>query len=281
MAPASESDGRAQNPGSETRAVGRVKIEEGVVFGTGGRRPLLCDVYRPPEPRPDRKSVLLVHGGGWARGDRKQLGGYGIALGRLGYTSVCAEYRLSGEAKWPAQIHDVKACLRFMRAEASGLGIDPERIAVSGNSAGGHLALILAATPGMPEFEGDGGNPGVPTHVNACVSFYAPTQLARSRHLDTAIRELFDADASETVAHGASPLAYADQPDFPPTLLLHGNEDELVPVEASLQMYRQLRAAGVRAELHAFSEAKHAFDAAGGLGRQCGQLIHLFLERHT
>jgi acetyl esterase/lipase len=258
---------------------GRVKVDEGVVFGTGGGRELRCDVFRPPQPLPDRKAVLLLHGGGWARGDRSQLRGYGIQLGRLGYLCVASEYRLSGEAKWPAQIHDVKACLRFMRSESQALGIDPQSIAVSGNSAGGHLALMAAATPDLPEFEGEGGNPGAGTAVQACVAFYAPTLLlARS---EDRVPGLFAAGANEDVVRAASPLHYAAKPGFPPTLLLHGNQDALVPVQASLEMYRVLRESGARAELHVFSDAPHGFDAGRGLGRASAQIIHLFLERHT
>ncbi len=94
----------------------RVTIEEDVVFGTGGGRDLKCDVYTPPGGPASAPAVLLVHGGGWRNGDRTQLRGYGILLGREGYLCVASEYRLSGEAKWPAQIHDVKAALRRMRA---------------------------------------------------------------------------------------------------------------------------------------------------------------------
>jgi acetyl esterase/lipase len=254
----------------------RVKVEAGVVFGRGAGRELRCDIYRPPEPLPERRSVLLVHGGGWARGDRGQLRGYGIQLGRLGYTCVSTEYRLSGEAKWPAPLHDVKACLRFMRRESRGLGIDPNRIAISGNSAGGHLALMVAGTAGAADFEGKGGSAGVGTHVSACVAFYAPTLLVGAQP-----PELFEQGAGEDVTRAASPLTYAARPDFPPTLLLHGNRDEVVPERASLEMYRALRAAGVRAELHIFSDAPHAFDTGRALGRSSVQLIHTFLERHV
>jgi acetyl esterase/lipase len=259
----------------------RVKVEAGVVFGRGGGRELRCDIYRPPEPLVDRKSVLLVHGGGWARGDRGQLRGYGIQLGRLGYTCVSTEYRLSGESKWPAPLHDVKACLRFMRRESRGLGIDPNKIAVSGNSAGGHLALMVGATAGAAEFEGKGGSAGAGSHVSACIAFYAPTALVGSERGAGSIPALFETGVSEDVVRAASPLTYASQPDFPPTLFLHGNRDELVPERASTDMYRALRQAGVRAELHVFSEAPHAFDTGRALGRLSVQLIHAFLERHV
>ena len=263
------------------RSDGRVKIEEGVVFGTGGGRELRCDVFRPPEPRPDGKSILLIHGGAWYMGDRSQLRGYGILLGRLGYLCVSTEYRLSGESKWPAQLHDVKACLRFMRGESGGLGIDRNKISVWGNSAGGHLGLLLAATPGVAELEGDGGYAGESTHVEACIAFYSPTRLFPVHRKDAEIPALFEADATEAMIEAASPLSYATGATFPPTLLLHGNADQVVPVKATLDMYTALARAGAPVEMHVFSGAPHGFDAQRELGRQSAQLAHLFLERHT
>src|SRR5687767_4110747 len=125
---------------------GRVTVEEGVVYGTAGAggRDLVCDVYRPPGdvPAGGAPAVLLVHGGSWRQGDRSQLKGYGILLGRAGYVCVAPEYRLLGEAPWPAAIEDVKAAIRWVRASASSLGVDASRIAVEGNSAGAHLALL-------------------------------------------------------------------------------------------------------------------------------------------
>jgi len=261
------------------RSEGRVKVEEGVVYGTGGGRALRCDVYRPPEPRPDGRSVLLIHGGAWFQGDRRQLGGYGILLGRLGYTCVAPEYRLTGETRWPAQIHDVKACLRFMRAESGGLGIDPDQIVAWGNSAGGHLALLLAATPGSAAFEGEGGHPGMPTHVRACVAFYPPARLTSLHRQDGEIPALFEPTASNEEIDAASPLHYATQAGLPPILLLHGDRDGLVPVRGTLDLHAALLRSGAPVELHVFSGAPHGFDAERGLGRQSAQLAHLFLER--
>jgi acetyl esterase/lipase len=260
---------------------GRVTVERDVVFGTGGGRDLRCNVYMPPQGGTDRPAVLLVHGGGWATGDRTQLHGYGILLGRIGYVCVATEYRLAGESKWPAQIQDVKAALRWMRAHAGRLGIDPRKIAVSGNSAGGHLSLLLAGTPNMPEFEGEGGNAGVGTEVAACIGFYAPTQLyLPGQPLRDEMSFLFGKGADVEVGRKASPIDYAS-PSFPPTLLIHGNKDELVPEEASIRMYGALSEAGAPVELHVYDGAPHAFDAIPEFGRQCASIMALFLDRHV
>jgi len=261
---------------------GRVEVEEGVSFGRGGERALHCDVYRPPPSAPAsrRRSVLLVHGGGWQQGDRSQLRGYGISLARLGYVGVACEYRLTGEAVWPAQIHDVKTALRFMRAEQAALGIDPDKIAVSGNSAGAHLALVAGATPDHPELEGEGGHAGAGTGCAAVIAIYAPTLLRPTLQLEGPIEKLFGPDPEEALVALASPAEHA-RPDFPPTQLIHGSGDDVVPIRSSFLMYEALDAAGAPVELHTFRGAPHAFDTDPALGRQCAQLMALFLERHV
>jgi acetyl esterase/lipase len=260
---------------------GRVAIEYDVVFGTGGGRDLKCNVYMPPQEGTARPAVLLIHGGGWTSGDRSQLHGYGILLGRIGYVCVATEYRLAGEAKWPAQLHDVKAALRWMRANASRLGIDPNKISVSGNSAGAHLSLMIAGTQNVAGFEGDGGHAGVPTDVAACVAFYAPAQLyAHDQPLHEELSFLFGRGYSLETARAASPIDYASA-ECPPTLLITGNKDELVPDEASFRMYRALIDAGANAELHVYADAPHAFDATPEFGRQTAGIMALFLDRYV
>jgi acetyl esterase/lipase len=262
---------------------GRVTVESDVVFGHGGGRDLLCNVYRPPAatvsgPAP---AVLLVHGGAWHQGDRMQLHGYGILLGRAGFVCVASEYRLVPESPWPAQIHDVKAAIRWMRANADELGIHPDRIVIEGNSAGAHLALVAAGTPGLAEFEGDGGNAGVPTAVAAVIAIYPPTRffVKSSPRGGSPLRALTE-DLSEEAAVAASPLSYVSA-QFPPTLLIHGSADETVPVGASLVMYEALAAAGVPTDMHIYAEQPHAFDAIPQFGRQCAAEMLLFLARYA
>ncbi len=260
-------------------STGRVEIQEGVVFGTGSGRDLKCDVYTPPGRPENAPAMLLVHGGSWNNYDRTQLRGYGILIGREGYLCVCTEYRLLDEATWPAQIHDIKAAIRWMRANSSRLGLDPERIVIEGNSAGGHLALLAAGTPGLPEFEGEGGNAGVPTNVAAVLACYPPTDLAAmKRGADNAITQLLKSDDIAAMMRTASPINYVT-PEFPPTLLIHGTKDELVPYAQSVRMYQALEKAGVPVELHTYGNQPHAFDAQPEYGRQTAATMLAFLKR--
>lgn len=261
----------------------RVTIEADVVFGTGGGRDLHCDIYHPPAgaaPETSRPCVILVHGGAWRQGDRTQLRGYGIRLGMAGYVGIAIEYRLTPESPWPAQIHDVKAAIRWVRANADRLGVDPERIAIEGNSAGAHLALLAAGTTNDAEFEGDGGHAAVSTRVGAVIAVYPPVLFAHRERLEGAVPlvALSEADDLE-VARRASPMSFVTA-EFPPTMLVHGTADELVPAKGSLLFYEDLLQAGVPVELHMYAEQPHAFDAVPVFGRQVAAEMRLFLDRY-
>jgi acetyl esterase/lipase len=259
----------------------RVALEEGVVYGTGGGRNLHCDIYRPPADAPEtRAAVLLVHGGSWRGGDRTQLRRYGWRLGRAGYVCVAIEYRLIPETYFPGFLEDVKAAIRWTRANADMLGIQSDRIGIHGNSAGGHLALLAAGTPDVEGLEGTGGNAGVSSAVQACVSIYGPSVF----HLTTPVRgsrptERLSDRPSDEVTRTASPLSWVS-PSFPPTLLLHGKADDLVPVAASEVMHEALTAAGVPTELHLFPDQPHGFDAQPDFARQNAALVSFFRDRY-
>ncbi|MGH8996669.1 MAG: alpha/beta hydrolase fold domain-containing protein [Acidimicrobiales bacterium] len=259
---------------------GRVDIRDDVVFGTGGGRDLRCDVFTPPGGETDRPAVLLVHGGGWRSGDKSQLRGYGILLGRAGYLCVATEYRLVGESPWPAQVHDVKAAIRWMRANAKELGIDPTRVALEGNSAGAHLVLFAAGTPNAAEYEGEGGNPGVDTTVGAVIAVYPPTRfyLGARQHGGVPIEALSDTPNAQ-LADDASPVNLA-RPEFPPTMLVHGTADTTVPVSASFLMYESLSKHKVPTELHIYADQPHAFDSDPRFGRRTSDHMVLFLDRY-
>src|SRR6266850_1649854 len=163
---------QAQAPNADAS---RAADEKDVVYGKGGDTDLHCDIYRPSGTNTKRMAVIHFHGGGFAGGNKSGLAERLKTLSARGYVNIAAQYRLAGVAKWPAQMEDVKASIRWTRANAARLGIDPARIAVSGYSAGGHLALFAAGTQNRPEFEGTGGNTGAGTDVAACLAYYAVT----------------------------------------------------------------------------------------------------------
>jgi acetyl esterase/lipase len=265
---------QAQGPAPDT---GNLRVEKDIVFGKGGSKDLTLDVYRPPTGVTSKR-VAIVHlfGGGFFVGNKNA--GYIIndakALGARGYTSISANYRLQSEGLWPAQIHDTKAAIRWTRANAERLGVDANRIVVAGYSAGGMLSLMAAATNGRKEFEGEGGNAGVSSDVNASIGVYplASAQTAPG---------LFGGPAQATpeIIAAASPTSYIAK-GFAPTIFIHGTNDGTIPVQSSIDFFTKLHALGVPSTLTLIQGADHAFDnAALDAIEVMAQSIDLFLDR--
>lgn len=262
--------------------MGDVNVGQDVVFGSGGGRELRCDIYTPAALDAPAPAVLLLHGGGWRAGDRGMMQGYGERLAAEGFVGIAPEYRLTPESPWPAQIHDVKEAIRWVRANSADLGIDERRIALLGRSAGAHLALLAAGTDGMTEFEGSGGNAGVSGSAAAVVAIFPPTLFytgeERTRGASPA-RALMGDAATDEAARAAGPLTHI-RPGYPPTFLLHGTADKVVPPSASIVLYEALVAAGVPVELHMYAEQPHGFAGQPEFIDLCAAEIAHFLRRY-
>ena len=148
-----------------------------ITYARYGTRKMLADIFVPPGEGPHPAAVIL-HGGGWHSGDKMKFRAMGLELARRGYVTMAVAYRLSGEAKFPANIQDCHAAVRYLRAHAADYAVNPDKIGVVGGSAGGHLAGLLATTANVTETHGDGGNPGVSSAVQAAVVMSGPMQIA-------------------------------------------------------------------------------------------------------
>jgi acetyl esterase/lipase len=248
-----------------------VVVEQDVVFGRGGERQLTCDIYRPAADRTRATAVIHLHGGAF-RGGSKAGARLAQPLAGLGYTCVSAGYRVMSEAFWPAQIHDVKAAIRWTRAHAADLGVAPDKVVLLGYSAGARLALIAAGTQNDASFEGDGGEPGVGTEVSACVAFYPPASRGNNPVLGP--------DPTEEARRAFTPLSHL-RAGYPPTLLLHGTSDQTVPIEESVNLFSVLRERNVPVEMHLIEGATHIFDVHADLAQASAVWIDLFLDRHV
>ena len=236
--------------------------ERDVVFAEAGGVDLQLDIYRPNE-NTTRTAILYLHGGGWRVGERAAMRPIARRMAEFGFVGLPAQYRLTGEAPWPAQIHDVKAAIRWTRSNADRLGVDPGRIVLWGSSAGAHLALLAAGTPNDPAVEGDVGPAGVSSAVQAVIAVHAPTSFyvgPRDLSHSSAIDALMGPGATEADARAASPLTHVSA-DFPPTLLLHGTDDRVVHHSSSQRMLDALRAAKAPADMHLFHGQNHGFEA--------------------
>ncbi|MEY2855520.1 MAG: hypothetical protein RL030_2652 [Pseudomonadota bacterium] len=241
-----------------------------------GFRPLIVDVYTPSDGAARRPLVLFIHGGGWTSGHTRHSGAlsdFPEVLAKLaseGFVVASLEYRLTGEAPFPAQLQDARAALRYLKANAAKYGIDPSRTGVWGGSAGGHLAALAALSCGETGVDPAPAAAGSECVQSAVIWYgvfdFAP-MLAREANApsgDTAMNALLrcrPAECSSALVAQASPASHITAGD-PPFLLIHGEDDRVVPVAQSREAEKVLRAAGVPVESIYLPGADHSFVAA-------------------
>ena len=150
-------------------------VEENIVYAKWGKRAMLLDLYGPSSGGEEVLPVIvLVHGGGWGKGSHRTYRPLAINLAKRGFYTIAAEYRLSGEAPIPASVFDLKACIRWVRANATEYHFNPNAIGITGGSAGGHLSALVGVTGGDLRFEGTAKHLEHSSEVNAILSFYGP-----------------------------------------------------------------------------------------------------------
>jgi len=238
-----------------------------VVTGKGGTQDLHAEIAYPANATAPLPAIIYIHGGGWIKGSYK--GAPLVRLALAGYFAASIEYRFSNVAKWPAQIQDCKLGVRWLRANAAKYNVDPNRIGVWGESAGGHLVTCLGTMADVKEYEGDGGYPGVSSAVQAVVDFYGPTDFTRPDiYSPEAIRlseGLFGVPREQNpdLWKSGSPFFYVKAGD-PPMLLVHGDSDGLVPLAQSTVFDEALTKAGVPHQFVIVKNADHGFNPVPG-----------------
>lgn len=205
------------------------------------------DIVYPFVGEAPYKVIVNFHGGGWEAGSKRSADNAPVQWAACqGYAVVNAGYRLSGEAKWPAQIHDAKAAIRFIRANAKKYRLDADKIVVWGASAGGHLAEMLGATNNNPKFEDlSMGNPQTSSAVQGVVAWYGIadiTSLARPGvpYADKLMG--YCIKCKEEKARVASPIEFVNK-HFPPALFVHGTGDQVVPFGQAIEMAKKVNTA--------------------------------------
>jgi acetyl esterase/lipase len=249
--------------------------------GQTRKKDLLLDLYLPAGAKGKVPVIVWIHGGAWAEGTKGRL--WIPWITGEGYAVASIDYRVSGEAAWPAQIHDCKAAVRWLRANAARYNLDPARIGAAGDSAGGHLVAMLAVTGGVKDFEGDLGNADQSSAVAGVIDFFGPADLpelisdanvqagldgnenrrvacaAVSRLNGGMFPDLTDpakAAALRAKAKASSPTTYASKDDVP-LLIVHGDADPLVPVDQSRRLYKALKDVGAPVTLAEIPRGQH------------------------
>lgn len=263
-----------------------VVVERDVQYGQAGDVPLLLDVVRPKEkcekPRP---VIAFIHGGGWRAGSKSSVIGNLLPYAASGnYVGVSIEYRLSDVAIWPAQIHDCKAAIRWIRANAQKYNLDPEKIGVWGGSAGGHLVSMLGVSGGVKELEGGCGSAGHSSQVTCVVDFCGPSDFpAIARVKADAGRAAYNpvsmllggpVEEKQDLAKSASPITYVSS-GAPPFLVVHGTADPIVPLDQATSFHAALKKAGVSSTFLKIEGGGHGIG-----GPEVQKRVQAFFEKH-
>ncbi len=249
----------------------QVEVRGDISFLTSARTEKL-DLYVPKSRKAGEKSpaVLLIHGGGWKEGDKRQAREieFGVTLAKNGFVAASINYALRSDGKFPLNLQDCKNGIRYLRAHADELGIDPDRISVMGGSAGGHLALLVAYTADQSNLAPSQPYPGVSDKVSSVVDFYGISNLATRKEtdpsgkpikiepLDSTTQSIFGSTPQDWKK--ASPVTYVKR-DVPPTLILHGKKDTTVDSDQSQELADALKKTGATYEIIWLPNAPHSF----------------------
>jgi acetyl esterase/lipase len=261
------------------------EIERGITFARVGETELKLDLHRPDSPAAG--VIVWVHGGAWRSGTRASVDLKGLTA--LGWAIASVDYRLSPQAKFPAQIHDIKAAIRYLRARAGELGLPANRFVIAGSSAGGHLAAVVGVSNGHTELEGAvGSDLAASSDVQAIVDLYGASNLTtilkqstpHGLNVRVPALDLFlggQPDAVPEIARLASPVFHVDAND-PPLLLMHGDQDPQMPINQSHELVGAYEQAGrpvVFRVMHGSAHGGPAFTSEASL-----RLIDGFLRQH-
>jgi len=241
-----------------------VRVLKDIPYAAVDGKTLGLDLYMP-EGVPSPPLVVWVHGGAWTNGSKDSVPPFFV---KAGIATASIDFRQSTEAKFPAQVHDIKAAIRFLRASASQYGYTTGRIAISGSSSGGHLAALVGVTNGVAALEGKvGGHLGESSDVQAILDYYGPTNfmtiLAQSTPHGLSVRvpalnRLIGGrpEAVSELAKLASPVSHVDPAD-PPLFMLHGDQDPQVPINQSIELQGVYERAGLPVTFYVVHGAEH------------------------
>ena len=253
-------------PGPQTTGM---KVERNVPYVEKGHPNQVLDLFLPEKPSDKPLPLMIwIHGGAWMGGN--QANPPVLYLMKKGFAVASIQYRMSGDAQWPAQAHDCKAAIRFLRANAEKYNLDPNHFGVGGDSAGGHLAAFVGTSGDVKEMEGDLGHPDVSSRVQAAVDWFGPTDLLLMGQQSgpNSVEQHDDANSPESrllggqvqekrdLAKTANPLTYIDKSD-PPFLIMHGDNDQIVPLAQSVILAKALIDAGVEVTMQTIPGAMH------------------------
>ena len=263
----------------------KIDVQTDIEYAKAGEISLQLDFYKPKDADGDpRPLIVWIHGGGWQGGNKASgLGRLASLVASGDYVGASVAYRLTDKGTWPAQIHDCKAAIRYLRANADKLGIAPDKIGVWGSSAGGHLVSMLGTSGDVKEVEGDLGPTGVSSRVSCVVDYCGPSDFVlfglnapRMNEPGQPVYKLFGGPTREKaeLAKQASPVTYVTKDD-PPFLIVHGTDDRTVSIKQAERLHAAQKEAGLDTTFITIEGGGHGIG-----GAEIESRVRVFFDKH-
>jgi acetyl esterase/lipase len=283
----------AQDTDSIAVGTASTVVHRDLAYVPNGHERQRLDLYLPAITSPPAPLIVVIHGGGWQQGDKARSQGivrrFPLLL-RRGYAIASLNYRYSNQALFPAQVHDVKAAVRWLRENAAEYGLNEQRFGVWGQSSGAHLAAMLGTTCGVPEMDVNSTSSAQSACVQAVADWFGPTdflQMDANRLVDGFIHDVPTSPESQLVGgpiqsmknavQAANPITYVSKDDAP-FQIVHGDSDRLVPHHQSELLHAALRSAGVAVEFHTVPGGGHG--SPESVFAPLDELLIDFFDRH-
>ena len=249
-----------------------------LVYKTIDSTSLKLDIYRPKALKKEAPLIIFIHGGAWEKGKKSNGLHYLVSYAKKGYVTATIQYRLSGVAKYPAQILDVADAVQWLKQHAKEYNINVNKVAIAGGSAGAHLAMQYAYANSSNTVDSN----GIPTNVQAVINIYGPSDLTTEiAKKEKRVHRLFGKTYGEApeMYKSASPILYVNK-NSPPTISFHGTLDELVPYGQSKKLHETLKSYGVPTYYHELKGWPHAMDLSAKVFSYIQYHTDIFLEKH-
>lgn len=267
----------------QIQAQNDMEITKDIVYAEADGKRLQLDIYKPKAPK-EPYLIVWVHGGAWNTGSKENPP---LGLLPFGYALASVDFRASTEKPFPADVHDIKAAIRFLRANASKYGYKSDKIIIWGSSSGGHLAALVATTNNNSALEGNLGNfTNTSSSVQACIDFFGPTNFLTILNQSTphglnvrlpalAILLGKPLDQVTELAKTASPVYQVDAND-PPLFIVHGEQDIQVPINQSIELMSAYKSKNLKVQIEFIPDAGHSSPAYAK--KELMEKIDIFLK---
>ncbi|MCK0189771.1 alpha/beta hydrolase [Arenibacter sp. F20364] len=255
-----------------------IKEHKDLIYKSIDSTTLKLDIYHLYDLKKDAPLIVFIHGGAWEKGKKSNVLHYLVSYAQKGYVTATIQYRLSGVAKYPAQLLDVEDAVKWLKFHAKDYNINAQKVALAGGSAGGHLAMQYAYSHSYNKVDSN----GIPTNVQAVINIYGPSDLTTEiAKKEERVHRLIGKKYEEVpeMYRKASPILFVNK-NSPPTISFHGTLDELVPYRQSKKLHETLKTYGVPNYYHELKGWPHSMDLSAKVFSYIQYHTDIFLEKH-